>query len=75
MTIKPGHKLVTQPQIFPISMMFSIDSLAEKIYNLLRRKLQLSTSKYLEKLRLTTPNHAETTTIYEKVRGLEHFCR
>ena len=36
----------------------------KKIYNLLRRKLQLS-----------TPNYDETTTIYEKVRGLEHVCR
>ena len=36
----------------------------KKIYNLLRRKLQLS-----------TPNYDETTTIYEEVRGLEHVCR
>ena len=47
----------------------------KKIYILLRRKLQLSTPKYLEKLSLTTPNHAETTTIYEKVCSLGHVCR
>ena len=48
---------------------------AEKIQNLLRRKLQLiSTPKYLEKLRLAAPNYAETTTIYEKVSDLEHIC-
>ena len=40
------------------------DPWREKIYNLLRRKLQLS-----------TPNYDKTTTIYEKVRGLEHVCR
>ena len=36
----------------------------KKLYNLLRRKLQLS-----------TPNYDETTTIYEELRGLEHVCR
>ena len=43
---------------------FSSSPWRKKIYNLLRRKLQLSTPKYLEKLRLTTPNYAKTTTYY-----------
>ena len=42
---------------------------------LAEKNLQLSTPKYLEKLRLTVPNYAETTTIYEKVRGLENVAR
>ena len=36
----------------------------KKIYNLLRRKLQIS-----------TPNYDETTTIYEEMCGLEHVYR
>ena len=46
----------------------------KKIYNLLRPKLQLSTPKYLEKLCITAPNYAETTTIYDKAHTLEYVC-
>ena len=50
-------------------------SLAEKKSQLTTPQLQFYMPKYLERLRLTTPNYVETTTIYEKVRGLEHVCR
>ena len=46
---------------------------------LAEKNLELTTPKtttfYPKIPRLTTPNYAETTTIYEKVHGLEHVCR
>ena len=48
----------------PFADIFLYHPWRKKIYNLLRRKLQLF-----------TPNYDETTTNYEKARGFEHVCR
>ena len=48
--------------------------LADKNLQLTTPKTTIFMPKCLVKLPLTTPIYAETTTVYEKVRGLEHVC-
>ena len=54
-------------------------SFLKNVYILGGKKLQLTTPQittfYAKIPRKSTPNYAETTAIYEKVRGSEHVCR